>query len=207
MRKNIFGMGTGRCGTHSLAKLIDLQFDTICLHEPLRHEVEWDYKEEHALAIINHVKRLGEDSDNVGSVALNYLPYVERLNQEFPDARFVILKRNKRDTVKSYLKWIGEDKGFKNHWMEHDGTYWNHDDWDNCYPKFHTDDINQAVQMYWDLYYKRAAELEAQMPNLKVFWMSDLNDNKTVAKILDFCGFEQKNIIAKVKESVQKYEQ
>ena len=54
----------------------------------------------------------------VGDVALYYLPYVEEILARHPGTRFVSLKRDGADTVRSSLKWVPNH----NHRMRHDPT-------------------------------------------------------------------------------------
>ena len=44
--------------------------------------------------------------------------------------------------------------------MEHDGKYWSSDKkWDKFFPKHVTDNLEDAIGMYWEYYYEKAAEL------------------------------------------------
>ena len=101
----------------------------------------------------------------------------------YEDIRFVILKRDKKETIKSYMK---KTQG-RNHWMVHDGSVWSLDIWDRCYPKFDTKTKEEALSRYYDHYY----ELCQQLPQNKCFWLNteDLNNKEKSEQMLKFCGF------------------
>ena len=51
----------------------------------------------------------------------------------------------------------------RNHFVEDDGKYWSSvKKWDKCFPKHVTDDLEDAIGMYWEYYYEKAAELTAR---------------------------------------------
>ena len=73
---------------------------------------------------------------NVGEVNPTYLSYVPSILELEPDARFVVLRRDKRETCESWYYWTeaGSERqvegmgtmpvhlNAKNHWMRHDGS-------------------------------------------------------------------------------------
>jgi hypothetical protein len=116
-------------------------------------------------------------------VATYYLPYVERILAVHPTARFLCLRRDREETIASFMKKTPR----KNHWMEHDGAQWKHTAWDHCFPKYLASSKAEAIGLYWDEYYRRAAELEALHPSLfHVFATEALNTEAGQRELLDF---------------------
>jgi len=88
----VVGMGTGRCGTQSLASLLGVP------HQG--HICDWD-----------DVKTLDVDflKENGGDVGSYYIRYVLLINEQIENVKFVCLKRGKEETVKSFLENIVEN--------------------------------------------------------------------------------------------------
>ena len=191
-KKLIFGLGTGRCGSMTLANLLSLQDDCLVSHEVggLPH-LSWDCSEKEFVSYLNIInRRPGKYS---GDVAFYTLPYTSRLIEVLPEAKFVILKRDKEQTISSYMK---KTDG-RNHWTQHDGTKWRKDVWDKCYPKFETESKEKALEMNYEFYYSECLKIDQE----KCFWIStdELNDEKKCLEMLKWCGFENmkyKNFIS-----------
>jgi hypothetical protein len=80
-----------------------------------------------------------------------WLPYVENILDMYKNAKFVVIKRNKVDTVRSIMSIKGsEKKGAINHWNDHHGTYWKKNSWDKCYPKFNELTLEESISAYYD---------------------------------------------------------
>lgn len=120
----------------------------------------------------------------VGDVAFYYLPYVEAIMERSRlPVSFVCLKRDRKNTVESFL----EHTLHRNHWIEHDGSHWKRDDiWDPCFPKYELSDKLECLDRYWNDYYEAAAKLERVHGNFRVFDTESLNDPVGVQEILDF---------------------
>lgn len=193
----VIGLGTGRCGTVSLSKLLDLQDDSHVTHES-EPRLPWKVDEELLLRKLRYFSSIKKSL--VGCVAFYYLPYVELINRYFDgNVRFVCLKRDKEATVSSYLKKVGK----RNHWVEHDGSVYALDPvWDRCYPKYETNDIRDAVSRYYDEYYQTSHRLENEMSNFKVFPMESLNSFYGVNEILDFLSVPKKHIYTNIRLNV-----
>lgn len=182
----VLGIGTGRCGTNSLAAILDAQPDARVTHEALPH-LPW---ESDAVLLNERIGQLrARDARVAGDVAFYYLPYVRPILEQLPDARVVCLRRDRAETVRSYL---AKADG-RNHWMRHDGSRWRLDPiWDACYPKYERDGIRPALEAYWDEYYSTVAELEAEFPhNVRLWEMEEaLNTREGLEGVLDFVGLE-----------------
>jgi hypothetical protein len=127
----IIGLGTGRCGTLSLADLINSQANAVCFHEINPACMSWsgsygtvfsmlqdlqsilDSGPHDRLAVdltgphnVHALERLrqSETVDVIGEVSFYYLPYVEQIVNDFPAVKFPCLRRPREATVKSYEK-------------------------------------------------------------------------------------------------------
>ena len=90
MAKLILGMGTGRCGTRSLAELLNQQPETEVTHEqpPL---FPWIPRSDQS--IVARLERFERRNSGgfTGDVASFYLPYVDQIVSARPDVRIVCL--------------------------------------------------------------------------------------------------------------------
>lgn len=186
MKKSIIiGLGTGRCGTVSLANLLNSQRDTSVTHENDRHTMPW---------IVNEVlfesafeKMCQRPGTHIGDVAFFWLPYASKLLEVSNNTvKFVILQRDKQQTCESYDKKTAG----RNHWQVHDGTTYRHDNiWDQCYPKVDSSLSRvQAIESYYDQYYNLCSHLPEE--NTFRIETHQLNDESTCLNMLQFCGFE-----------------
>lgn len=101
MAKLVFGLGTGRCGTRSLTKLLNEQPDITAVHEgnfPL-----WKPNNDRALAWLK--KLLKESLTPItGDIAYYWLSYIGPILEIYPDTKFICLERPKKEVIASYTK-------------------------------------------------------------------------------------------------------
>ncbi|MEO0411613.1 MAG: sulfotransferase [Pseudomonadota bacterium] len=233
----IIGLGTGRSGTASLAKLLNAQSDAICFHEMNPSCMRWEGTPRPAVNMVEEfgaildggpTQRLTVDLSRppaaeayeqlkkmprarmLGDIAFYYLTYVDDLLAASDRVRFICLKRDRTQTVTSWMtksglpRWpskaIGERisaaitrepyHDSRNFWMEHDGTKWALDPvWDKLYPKFTGPTKREAVEQYWDFYYAEAEKIEARLPKVfRIVRTEDLDDRDFQSELLTFCG-------------------
>lgn len=241
----IFGLGSGRSGTMSLASLLNSMPDVICFHESNPASMAWIGAEMTVHSILNDFEAILSDKprgiaidlmashrtdraaplekmknlshvEAIADVASYYLPYVELIIERCPTALFPCLKRDREETVESFikkvtgkniqkprnqlLKKLARKKSLpirtqKNHWVEHDGTQWLTDHrWDKCFPHYPENlSLREAITRYYDDYYKRTDELGKKYPeNVKVFELNAINSEKGQVELLDFCRISKR---------------
>lgn len=240
----VIGLGSGRSGTASLASLIDRQPGGLCFHEmnpsgavfsgnPQAHlntvrelsaiveggdrrRLSIDYSRRQSVETYDRLQVMPE-VNLLGDIAYYYLSYVEEILAVSPGVRFVCIKRDREQTVASWLKksqirrwrslWLADR--FKalltrtpfyteyNHWQEHDGSRWKQDAvWDSCFPKFEADTKEEAIRQYWDSYYHEAARLEAAHPDsFRIFAIGDLSTPAGQQGILSFIGLDPQRMV------------
>jgi len=211
--KIIFGIGTGRCGTMSLAQLLNEQDDSFITHEGKSDErskyhnkkfrnkcsvLPWTFNEEKFNKMWKAIS--SREYDVSGDVSFYWLQYVERILEIYPTAKFIGLIRNKDEVIASYAK---KTKG-RNHWMPYnDSSGWIPDnEWDKCYPKFDVESKQEAIGLYYDLYNKTMLKFEEKYPeNVRCFAMDYLNDEDGVMEILEFCDFDDPYVVTGIKSN------
>ncbi len=126
----IIGLGSGRSGTKSLAKLVDAQPGACCFHEINPSSMAWTGAEDTVYSLMRDfeatlnggyrcatVDRVVPDRTEplrklktidrvrlIGDVANYYLPYVGFILEHWPDTRFVCLRREREATIKSFAQ-------------------------------------------------------------------------------------------------------
>ena len=172
-KRIVIGLGTGRCGTKSLAALLGLP------HED-GGPLPWEVDERRLIDRIE--KWRSSDEPVVGDVGFYYLPYVELL-REHAECRFICLKRHRRETIESYMR---KTEG-KNHWMRHDGSRWKLDPvWDVAFPKYELGPKAEAIGRLWDEYYLWAKKLVGE--DFALWPMEALNDRNGCEAMKTFAG-------------------
>jgi hypothetical protein len=183
-KRIIIGLGTGRCGTKTLATLygkmgINSTHEDVCL--------PWNFNKGVIDTMMNRL--LNRRGDIVADVAFYYLPYVEYLIKQIDSITFVAMKRNMKSTTSSYLNHTHG----RNHWCD-EGDHLRDPVWDVCYPKYPLMDKVKAVNRYWREYYKEVKRLETKYPNhVKLFdFYRVLNTKHGQDQMLRFAGLSDK---------------
>lgn len=193
MNKLILGVGTGRCGTKSLVRLLAQQPGTTATHERFQDRVRWDCPPGlWPLRLWRDTARKeGAQSEARvrAEVALHWTPHIrtflEWADRDGRPLRVVGLKRGREATIDSYMRW----KPGADHWSYHGDRAYKPDDWDHCYPpEMEAESKREAIGLFWDRVYSTLESIEDE--RLKVFRTSDLNSEEGVRSILSHCGYE-----------------
>ena len=185
----VIGLGTGRCGTLSLARLLSLQPNSRVQHEP---EVDsdlfrWDASAAEKESRVNrqYVDFNAWHRQLVGAVHYVYLPYVDAYIKRDPLAKFIVLERPRHEVIESYLR----KSGGVNHWQP--GAAAN-TRWALTYPTFDTPGLSkaEAIGLYWDLYKRKVEELLKAHPTRvrRYSHFSVLNHAATQEEMLRWLG-------------------
>lgn len=174
-----------------------------------RRRLSIDYSRRSSVDAYHRLQSMAQVS-LLGDIAYYYLNYVDAILEQVPQARFVCIKRDREQTVASWLKksqirrwrslWVADR--FKalvtrtpfyteyNHWQSHDGSIWKEDPvWDSCFPKIESNSKEAAIREYWERYYEEATKLEARLPeSFKIFDIADLSSAEGQKAILAFIG-------------------
>ena len=181
----VVGVGSGRCGTHSLACLLDAQPHLRVSHEHLPL-LPWD-NSKGGFGLRRRFEEMHEKRGGhiVGDVAFYYLNYLERILEEFPSARIVALKRSCEETVSSFERWIGRH-GW-NHWTS-DRQSVVTSGYDHCYPTYGACTLREGAQRYWNECYERLEDLSERYEQIAIWPTEALSDDDGISSILDHVG-------------------
>lgn len=181
-KRVVIGLGTGRCGTHSLDGLLSCQPGTTSLHQP-KPCLPWQTDYGWYRGVVDLVASI--DSPVVALVSWFYLNYTECLIRDF-DARLVCLRRDRDETVASIDRLTPQF----DHWSNQPVTASATPEFRDLFPKYDVSDKRAALGCYWDEYYAIAERLERAHPkNFGIFPTGHLNDEVGVAEMLRFAGF------------------
>lgn len=181
----VIGCGTGRCGTLTLAKLLDGCVGFDCTHEA-RPTLSWRYDQrEYA----DKLARLCS-AERHGDVCSSYLPHLPRLFTDIDGLRVIVLRRPAGEVADSFEEWMdttGPPR--RHHWFDHQGVGWIPDPYDRTYPTYNIPDRRTAILYYANDYHLRTDQLMAAHPDSTLLIAtSDLGDAQTQQRIFDFVG-------------------
>lgn len=171
----IVGLGTGRCGTRSLARLLDLQQGVYCTHEA-KPCLNWALEIDPA----RHLRISVTGATIVADVAFYYLPWVDHLRRTCENIRFVCLRRDIDETVDSFARQLPRAE----RWFERGGD----PQWSRCFPNISAGPFRDQVRRYWKLYYDYAEHLLAD--DFRIFETPQLSTYEGAREILSFCGID-----------------
>ena len=174
-------MGSGRCGTVSLYRLLNLQKNSFFTHEskPL---LTWKFDKK---SIDKKLKKiLAKPKKYVGDVNSCYLPYVDYICKNYSSAKIVVLKRPKEEVVESFMR---KKEIFGHQWISKKGK---EGKWEKMFPKSTASTKEEAIKEYWEDYYIEVSKLMRKHPkNVKLFETQALNSKRSVKAILGFCSY------------------
>lgn len=191
--KLIIGLGTGRCGTHSLAKLLQAQPGGYAVHE-LRPILPWvPCRRFDPVDRLRKIRKAcsPRGKEISGDVALFYLNYLPLLIEACPELRVIALKRLKEATVESYIRKLKSD-GHQPH--NHFSSVPNGHLWYNSYPKYDLP-LAESLRKFYDEYYELLERHVRRFPrHIRLWPMSALNAGEGVREILAFAGVRRPRI-------------
>lgn len=181
-KRLIIGLGTGRCGTHTLTGLLDQQPGTVALHQP-KPCLPWHPDYGWYRGVVDLIDSI--DAPVVALVSWFYLNYVPVLLRDY-DVRFVCMQRDRDLTVGSILRLTPQ---FDN-WSNQPVTASVSPEYRDLFPKYDTSDKREALEHYWDEYYDIAGRFQAAHPDhLRIFPTEQFNDEGGVRDLLTFAGY------------------
>jgi hypothetical protein len=195
-KKFVLGLGTGRSGTMSLAKLFSFQNKSYFVHEGahnvpkwLQHTtgkyLPWEVNDKAFETWFDSLLFKSKNAKYYGDVGASILPYVEKILLKEPSTRFICLKRDQSQVVASFLKITTGT----NHW-NNDHALRELNYFDSMFPKLSATSKEEAIKKYWDMYYEQCEHLAKKYPNsFFIFDISKLNSAQDRKQILDAAGF------------------
>ena len=188
-KRIILGCGTGRCGTFTLARLLR-RSGAAMTHEMNTKQnlrLPFDIDKEKFTKVCKHFESVKQRA--VGDSDLVYFRYLELFIEKYPDIKIVCLKRNKEDTIKSFVKKCGG----KNWWSKHGYKKWINDVINFIrFPKYETENLEEAIGLYWEYYYQEINRIRKKHPkNILMIETEKLSYREKQIEIYDFCGISR----------------
>lgn len=186
----VVGVGTGRCGTTSLAALLDrLGWVT---HERFGPRVRWGSLPGEWARRLWTESRLDAHASGarvVGDVALYWLPALEWFLRMGDAAgvpvRVVGVQRGRDDTADSFARWLSPQT---DHWAgpgtDRHRTRRPHA-WDASFPVAPGPTRADSIRAYWSAYYNRLRAIERADDRVKVFPVDALNDPDEIGRLFE----------------------
>lgn len=172
-KRMIFGFGTGRCGTKSLAMFLDQQDRITCGHETL---ISYDPCMNSYFKAVDLMVRDKEEFF-CGNVSAAWINYIDRLMVDFPDSCFILLDRfDLEGVIKSFHNYLRiQLKDRKHCW--------------HIYPVHNRIYSKEAVRRAVNRYaFKQHTLLSIFGDKIMHVKTSKLNDRETQDQILDYIG-------------------
>lgn len=189
-RRLIVGLGTGRCGTHSLAKLLSIQPETVAFHQPLPC-LPWQIDEDAFAVTRRTVDEAFGQAPIVGLVGWYYLNYVDRFMDHYATTS-IALRRDRAATVASVLRTTRGHDNWSATPSEPDANTTHR----HLFPQFPAPDKQTAVEQYYDDYYQRVASLADRSARaVGTFDTEALNTVDGVGALLTFAGYGSEAVI------------
>ena len=185
------GVGTGRCGTVSLAKLIGDCDNCVVFHEAnwghKQHKhntpLPWVFDEDQASLRMKNMKKRESVDSLFGDVAFYYLNYLDFFLEKYPNLKIVHIYRDKEEVVKSYLAKTSSEFGPKDYDNWTKGSNIADKIWTPCYPQYEVDSKREGISRYYDEYISKTEKYKDRMFEIDV---KNLNSFEYQAKLFDY---------------------
>ena len=196
LSKLIIGLGTGRCGTVSLTRLLQDYPDSYFVHESaffknrqmqltVGEYLPWIKNKHKFNRWVKTLEKMKDGAKVYGDVCSSLIQYVPEIIEMYPNVIFVCLQRDRTATVGSFLRLTK----YTNHWNT---THPFHlfDFYQELYPSYNHLSKKEAIEHYWDMYYELARDYENKYSNFKIFSTESLSNTSGINMILKHCDIE-----------------
>ena len=184
-RAPFVGIGTGRCGTTSLAYIIDGCRNVKATHE--RWSLLWYGVDDRVGDMIRDFRESSKNGVLVGDVGQSIGRNVGHLRASFPDLKVICLHRPRDEVIKSFhdYGWQKLRPDDKRAWM--DKCYETKDSFVarsiKCFPVIDGYTVDQACGFYWDYYEAMMADIKHPVFHIQT---DELNDDSKIHLMFDF---------------------
>jgi hypothetical protein len=187
----VIGIGTGRCGTLSLCKLLNLQSSCVFSHELRPLPVIWAEPKHNIIAKFSGILERSE-RPICGDVAFYHLWYLPVILEEFKNTKVIVLKRDRTATIDSYKRKLKEWTLPQpvHHWTNINRQNYADSPFDSCFPKYDIEDLDESIGMYYDTYYAIVKRYKAlyQTQLKEVQTETFFDDPNQINQIFDWIG-------------------
>ncbi len=131
----VLGIGSGRCGSTTLAAAFAALPDSCATHEN-PPKIYWEPLEAQARFHLNRLRFLADYHAVVFDAAHWWIRILDRVFAEFPGAKVIGLARDTESCVESFLRFQGRGLKSSNHWAPPNNGIWMTQIWDPAYPTY-----------------------------------------------------------------------
>ena len=175
MRIPFIAIGTGRCGTVSLSRIIGACDNVLCTHES--YVTNWyEPKMSKLNKLLEFLEKSYCGNELRGEVQPHILPHLPFFKKRLPHLKIICLHRPCEEVVASFLR-RGIDK-----LRPSARPYQKNTKWVYRLPDIEAHSHADAVRCYWEMYEKYMAEMEGAF-HLQT---RELNDDGKIAGLFDF---------------------
>ena len=195
--KIILGLGTGRCGTATLTRLLDKQAGVIAEHETVM--LQWEVK---PYLFKKAWEKITEPSSAyVANISFAWLPYIPLAVEKDPEVKCICIKRDRQQTIESFSQHFHRFNVWTHYASRHFDMVQHSNSMARCagFPKFDAPRL-EAIGLYWDLYYQMSKGFQKKFPdNFHVWPIDAFNSEVGVSEMLTFAGLTETNVISGIK--------
>jgi sulfotransferase family protein len=131
----VIGLGSGRCGSTSLAAMLGAITNSCCTHEG-PPPIFWSPQKEQIEFHIRRFRMLIRFYSVVADVSHWWLNPAESVMEQFPEAKVIGLIRDPEDCAVSFMRIQGYGRGSYNPWVVRGNGFWRAGHWDPTYPSY-----------------------------------------------------------------------
>jgi hypothetical protein len=191
----VLGLGTGRCGSTSLAALLATVEGSCCTHEnpPL---IFWTPQQEQVQFHMKRLTILADYFSLVCDVSHWWLNVLDTFFTYFPTSKIIGLIRDVDECVRSFMTIKGYGWGSWNHWVPYGNRIWIAAGWDPTYPTYSVPSYSwinpdrvkyELIARYVREYNARLAAVAEQNPSrILLVRTKELGEPATQRRIFSF---------------------
>jgi hypothetical protein len=208
----LLGLGTGRCGSTTLAALLATVETACCTHEnpPL---IFWKPDQTQTEFHLRRFRLLCEYYSLIADVSHWWLNALDTVFEHFPHSRAVGLVRDTDACAKSFMRVKGYGRGTMNHWVTHGNGIWATSSWDPVYPSYPVpacaeDAVDRAkydlIRRYVREYNDQLAAAARRLPDrILLLRTEELSRPAAQKRIFEFAGVQGQ--VVKLKLNVRDF--
>ena len=194
MTQFIFGYGTGRCGTQSLAHLLNLQQNSCVSHE--MQGIHWWPVFSNYVGVKKRLAiREAKKYDLVGDIAYGWIQYIPQVIEDFPNAKFIHIWRDKDEVVESFWKAMQDRIN-----AIQTSPIWGTDTlWYSIYPFLGFPPSKVQIANTYEVFHKIAEMAMFKYPyQIYTIKMESLNKTDSIKSLLDYVGIASSDQVVKL---------
>lgn len=185
MRTPFLGIGTGRCGTNSLSRIVGACSNTCVTHE--KYGLFWYEITSDIGDLIRDMRASSKSGVLWGEVGQAVGPHVENIRSSVRGTKVVCLHRDKQETVQSFMDFKSYliRPSDKRHWAERSSMD-NMSDRALFHKRFPLIDawtVSQSYEFYWEVYEKLMEKIRDPVLHMNV---EELNSDNRLVELFDF---------------------